>query len=80
MVSYVETNKIALILKILFVMINLKTKFDDIFLFDWYKKRRFSIKSNEFVKLSSLSLCERFQIIYEDRSKSSVTPYISQYL
>ena len=37
MISYVEIDKIAQVLKILFVMINLKTNFDGIFLFDWYK-------------------------------------------
>ena len=35
--SYVETDEIAQMFKILFVMINLKTKFDGNFLFDWYK-------------------------------------------
>ena len=37
MISYDEIDTIAQILKILFIMINLKTIFDGIFLFDWYK-------------------------------------------
>ena len=52
MISYVEIDTTAQVLKILFVMINLKTIFDGIFLFDRVRKLRFSIKSNKLGKLS----------------------------
>ena len=50
MVSCVEIDKIAQVLRILFVMIHLKTKFDGNFLFD--RKKADSFKSNKFGNLA----------------------------
>ena len=45
MISYVGIDKIAQVLKILFVMINLKTKFDGIFLFNLYRSCQHGFRS-----------------------------------